>query len=53
MSNADKEMIKRAVISGASRAMKYKDKNPRASESEIMQKIVDELREIIREIDKE
>lgn len=53
MSNADKEMIKRAVISGAARALKYREQNPRESESEIMQKIVNELREIIREIDGE
>lgn len=53
MPNSNEEMIKRAVISGASRAIKYKDKNPRASESEIMQNIVDELKEIIREIDRE
>ncbi len=53
MPKESKEMIKRAVISGASRALKYKDKNPRESEAEIMQKIVDELGEIIREIDRE
>ena len=51
MPKTNEEMIKRAVISGASRALKYRDKNPRASESEIMQKIVDELREITGDID--
>ena len=53
MAKEDKEMIKRAVISGAARALKYKDKNPRDSEGEIMQKIVNELRDIIREIERE
>lgn len=53
MAKEDKEIIKRAVISGASKALRYRDKNPRASEADIMQKIVDELKEIIREIDRE
>ncbi|MDD5699880.1 MAG: hypothetical protein PHH00_01655 [Candidatus Nanoarchaeia archaeon] len=53
MSSSDEEMIKRAVISGAAHALKYKEKNRAASDSEIMQKIVDELREITKEIDRE
>jgi hypothetical protein len=53
MPKMDEEMLKRAVISGASRALRYKERNPRESEAEIMQKIVDELRDITREIDRE
>ena len=53
MAKENEATIKRAVISGASKALRYRDKNPRAPESEIIQKIVDELREIIREIDRE
>jgi hypothetical protein len=52
MQEKNEDVIKRAVISGASRALKYKEENPRKGEGEIMQMIVNEIREIISEIDK-
>lgn len=46
------EMIKQAVISGAAHALKYKEKNPSESDSEILREVVKELRSIINEIDR-
>ena len=40
-----------ALISGASHALKYKEKNPRASEAEILQYVIREASEIINKID--
>lgn len=53
MANENEEMIKRAVISGAAHALKYKNRNPNKSEQEILQEIVRELGNIIKEIDRE
>lgn len=43
--------LKMAVISGASHALKFKDKNPRASNHEIIQHITESLSDIIRKIE--
>ncbi len=53
MPKVDEEMMKRAVISGAARALKYKEKNPSESDSEILRQVMRDLREIIKEIDRE
>ncbi len=53
MANTNEETIKRAVISGAARALSYKEKNPSESDSEVLRHIMSELRSIIREIDRE
>jgi len=50
-SMADEEMMKRAVIAGASCAIDYKEMHPRASESEIMSHVSKEMRHLIREIE--
>ena len=51
MANANEEMIKRAVISGAAHALKCKGKNPNQSDSEVLREVMRDLRDIIREID--
>ena len=40
------EITRMAVIAGASKALKYKSERPGASESEILQRITDEMEEI-------
>jgi len=47
------EKIKLAVIAGASSALKYKDKHPRATEQEVLQHIADSSNEIISKIEDE
>mgnify|MGYP001610965697 CR=1 FL=1 len=49
----EKEMIKMAVIAGASFAMRYKEEHPRATESEIMSYVARETNKIIHELKKE
>ena len=44
------ELIKRVFIAGASSALKYKEKNPNASESEVMSHVTKEMRKLIEEI---
>jgi hypothetical protein len=53
MANTNEENIKRAVISGAAHALKYKEKNPNETDSEVLRHVMEELRNIIREIDRE
>jgi hypothetical protein len=48
---ADSYKLKMAVISGASNALKFKDKNPNATEQEILQHITDNASEIIAKIE--
>jgi len=48
-----KEMMKRAFIAGASCAIDYKEKNLRASESEIMSHTAKEMRRILKEIEED
>jgi len=47
----ENKKLKMAIISGASHALKYKEKNPRASEQEILQYLTDESDEILEKID--
>jgi hypothetical protein len=45
--------LKMAVISGAAHAIRHKEKNPRATEQEIIQQVTDEAEEILKKIDEE
>ena len=49
---ATENKVRMGVISGASLALKLKQKSPRATDSEIMQKISDDMKEILDKIDK-
>ncbi|MEK6854844.1 MAG: hypothetical protein AABX73_01345 [Nanoarchaeota archaeon] len=44
-------VLKRAVISGASHALKYKERNPRALDSEVIQHVTREVEEILKMMD--
>ena len=48
-----KEAMKRAFIAGVSCAIDYKEKNLRASESEIMSHATKDMRRILREIEED
>jgi hypothetical protein len=52
MNMVKKEIIKRAFIAGAGVALKYKEKKPNASESEVMSYVTKEMEKAIREIEK-
>lgn len=43
--------LKVALISGAAHALKYKEKNPKATEEEIFQYLADEAEEILEKIE--
>ena len=45
--------IKMAVIAGASRALKFARKNPRANEDEVLQHVTEHLEDIVLKIDSE
>ena len=47
----EKEIVKRAVIAGAASALKYKERNPKANESETMSYVIKEMKKILREIE--
>jgi len=49
----DIRKLKLAIIAGGSRALKYKEQNPAASESEVMNDITRNIKEIIRNISDE
>ena len=49
---ATENKVKIGVISGASLALKLKQKSPRTPDAEIMQKISDDMKEILDKIDK-
>lgn len=48
-----KERMKRAFIAGASCAIDYKERNPRASESETMSHATKDMRRILKEIEED
>jgi len=48
-----KETLKMAIIAGAASALKYKEKKPMASESEIMRYITKNIREILEKVNSE
>ena len=45
------EMLKRVFIAGAGAALKYKEKNQSAGESEIMSHVTKEMEKLIKEIE--
>ena len=45
--------IKRAVIAGASHALKFKGKNPRATDQEILKDVTENAEKIVRKIDED
>jgi len=45
--------LKMAAIAGASRALKFAHKNPRANEDEVLRHVTENLQEIIKKIDSE
>ena len=50
MSN-DERKIKMAIIAGASEALNYQARNPRATESETLQHVSQRIRELVRNIE--
>lgn len=44
------DVMKRAVVAGASYAMKYKERKPSASESEVISYVTDNLDKIVDDI---
>ncbi|MEK6760983.1 MAG: hypothetical protein AABX93_03605 [Nanoarchaeota archaeon] len=48
-----KGMMKRAFIAGASCAIDYKERNQRASESEVMSHATGEMRRLLKEIEED
>lgn len=53
MISEEKYKLKMAVISGASHAIKFKERKPRATESEVLQHITDQIDEILKKIDEQ
>jgi len=49
----ERDNIKMAVISGASHALKYRDKNPRATNEEAIRHVTDKMDEILAKIEEE
>mgnify|MGYP001560757674 FL=1 len=47
------EMMKRALIAGAAAALKYKEKNQSAGESEVMSHVTKEIEKLIKEIEED
>jgi hypothetical protein len=48
-----KEMLKMAIVAGASYAMKYKEEHPHADESEVMGQVTKNINQIISKLDEE
>jgi len=46
-------VIKRVFIAGAAAALNYKEKNPNASESEVMSYVTREMGNFIKDIEKD
>lgn len=53
MDKPNEEIMKRAVIAGASRALKIKQENPMNSDEKVLKQVVKDLRNIVDGIDKE
>lgn len=47
------ETLKMAIVAGAACALKYKEENPKADESDVMSHVTRSIREIISKIDEE
>lgn len=53
MVNVKDEVLKRAVIAGASAALKIKRKSPVYSEEDVLEEVIRNSKEIVREIDRD
>ena len=49
----EEKRLKMAIISGASHAIRYKEENPRAMESEVIQHVTNNVDSILDKIDEE
>lgn len=49
----EKYKLKMAVISGASHAIRFKEKNPKALEPEVIQHVTDNVEKILEKIDEQ
>lgn len=49
----EKKRLKIAIISGASHAIRFKEKNPRVSEDEVIRYVTSEVGKILEKIDQE
>lgn len=47
---ADKELMKRVLIAGAGAVLSYKERHPRASDSEVMTHVEKEANRLVKEI---
>ena len=47
------DMVKRALVAGAGAALKYKEKNPNASEAEVMSHVAREAGRLIEGIEED
>lgn len=52
MAKNNEEVLKRAVIAGASHALRFKEENPMDSEEQVLQQVMRDLRSIINEVDR-
>jgi len=50
---ANEKTLKMAIIAGASTALRYKDKNPKETNEQILQKVSKDMREILEKIDRD
>lgn len=48
---AEEEVLKRVFIAGAAAAISYKERNPRAPESEVMSHVTKEMKKMIKGIE--
>jgi hypothetical protein len=46
----DSQKVKMAVIAGASRALKYKQEDPRATDTEIVKKVASDMHDILSKL---
>ncbi len=53
MANVKDEILKRAVIAGASAALKVKRKSPTYSEEDVLEEVIKNSKEIVRGIDRD
>jgi len=49
----EEKRLKMAVISGAAKALRFKEENPKSSEQEVMQHITDSTEKILENMDEE
>jgi len=49
----EEKRLKMAIIAGASKAIRYKEENPRANEQDVIQFVTAEVRDILEKIDEE